>query len=148
MAFSWSVNYVRVGTLILCLHDAADYWLEGAKLARYMNLRTLCDVLFGVFTLNWAVTRLSLYPYMWVWNCHICVRGASVTKQWNPQIYRWMQKKHTNFHMAANFAFSLNFITVNSYILHSVFDPNEKNEIIWNKINQTANLCISMSKNL
>lgn len=64
MSFSWSVNYVRVGTLILCLHDAVDYLLEGAKLARYMNMRTLCDTLFGVFTFMWAATRLVVYPYV------------------------------------------------------------------------------------
>jgi len=67
MSFSWSVNYVRVGTLILCLHDAVDYLLEGAKLARYMNMRTLCDTLFGVFTFMWAATRLVVYPYVILW---------------------------------------------------------------------------------
>lgn len=28
MAMSWSANMVRVGTLVLCVHDAVDYILE------------------------------------------------------------------------------------------------------------------------
>lgn len=63
MWFSWCVNYVRVGALILCLHDACDYLLEGAKLARYINKRMLCDTLFGIFLVMWLITRLMIYPY-------------------------------------------------------------------------------------
>ena len=28
MTFSWSANFVRVGSLVLVIHDAVDYWLE------------------------------------------------------------------------------------------------------------------------
>ena len=63
MCFSWCANYVRVGTLILCLHDTCDYWLEGAKLAKYTNKSALCDGLFVIFTVLWLFTRLMLYPY-------------------------------------------------------------------------------------
>ena len=28
MAMSWSANMVRVGTLVLCVHDAVDYIME------------------------------------------------------------------------------------------------------------------------
>ena len=28
MTFSWANNMVRVGTLVLVIHDAVDYWLE------------------------------------------------------------------------------------------------------------------------
>ena len=28
MVFSWSNNMVRVGTLVLVVHDAVDYWME------------------------------------------------------------------------------------------------------------------------
>ncbi|KAF6024670.1 hypothetical protein EB796_017032 [Bugula neritina] len=67
LCFSWFVNFVRVGSLILCLHDAADYLLEGAKLFKYLNKRLLCDITFGIFTLMWAVTRLTMYPYVILW---------------------------------------------------------------------------------
>jgi sphingoid base N-palmitoyltransferase len=28
MVMSWSANMVRVGSLVLCVHDAVDYFLE------------------------------------------------------------------------------------------------------------------------
>ena len=66
MVFSWMFNLVRVGSLVLCLHDSVDWTLEGAKLNRYMNKTFLCDLLFGLFTIGWFVTRLTMYPYLWV----------------------------------------------------------------------------------
>ena len=44
------------------LHDAVDYWLEGAKMAKYCRFDRLCDVLFVIFTLVWLGTRLVVYP--------------------------------------------------------------------------------------
>ncbi|KAF6036431.1 hypothetical protein EB796_005275 [Bugula neritina] len=63
MLFSWFCNVVRVGSLILCLHDVVDWTLEGAKLNRYMNKTFLCDILFAMFTVGWFITRLIIYPY-------------------------------------------------------------------------------------
>lgn len=31
MSFSWADNFVRVGTLVLLVHDAVDFWLEVTK---------------------------------------------------------------------------------------------------------------------
>ncbi|XP_067931958.1 ceramide synthase 5-like [Watersipora subatra] len=68
MAGSFTANYTRIGALILCLHDASDILLESAKLARYVEKRTLCDALFGIFTISWAVTRLTIFPYVIIWS--------------------------------------------------------------------------------
>ncbi|XP_062609798.1 ceramide synthase 5-like isoform X2 [Saccostrea cucullata] len=62
LTFSWCGNFVRVGTLVLCIHDAVDYWLEAAKMAKYIKAQRLCDVLFAVFGVVWFITRLVLYP--------------------------------------------------------------------------------------
>jgi len=62
MSFSWFNNMVRIGCYIIVLHDAVDYWLEGAKMAKYCRSQRLCDVLFVIFTLVWLVTRLLIYP--------------------------------------------------------------------------------------
>ncbi|VDO92045.1 unnamed protein product [Soboliphyme baturini] len=32
LSFSWASNFVRVGTLVLIVHDAADFWLEVKKI--------------------------------------------------------------------------------------------------------------------
>lgn len=62
LSLSWAVNLVRIGSLVLLIHDVADVFLEGAKLARYANKPRVCDALFVVFTLVWIVSRLIIFP--------------------------------------------------------------------------------------
>jgi len=62
MAFSWTCNLTRVGTLVLGIHDCADIFLEAAKMCKYTNYQKLCDLLFACFALTWVVTRLGVYP--------------------------------------------------------------------------------------
>lgn len=68
MSMSWSANMVRVGTLVLCVHDAVDYILEFAKLAKYCKYNRVCDGLFIVFTIVWFLTRLLIYPFRILWS--------------------------------------------------------------------------------
>lgn len=37
LTFSWCGNFVRVGTLVLCIHDAVDYWLEVREMVTQVN---------------------------------------------------------------------------------------------------------------
>nr|XP_056715533.1 ceramide synthase 5 isoform X1 [Euleptes europaea] len=67
ISFSYINNMVRVGTLVLCLHDAADFWLEAAKLANYAKYQRLCDSAFILFSAIFIVTRLGIYP-VWILN--------------------------------------------------------------------------------
>jgi hypothetical protein len=65
LSFSWTVNFVRVGTLILLSHDVSDVLLELGKLVRYSRCHpTLGNVVFAVFFLTWIVTRLGYFPFM------------------------------------------------------------------------------------
>lgn len=70
LTFSWCGNFVRVGTLVLCIHDAVDYWLEAAKMAKYIKAQRLCDVLFAIFGIVWFITRLVLYPTKVMWSTY------------------------------------------------------------------------------
>uniref|UniRef100_A0A915IXY6 TLC domain-containing protein n=1 Tax=Romanomermis culicivorax TaxID=13658 RepID=A0A915IXY6_ROMCU len=63
MTFSWASNMVRMGVLILQAHDAADFWMEGAKMARYCKRTTLCNCLFAIFATVWFVTRCIYLPF-------------------------------------------------------------------------------------
>lgn len=60
---SWSMNMVRVGTLILFSHDAADILLELGKLFRYAGWEKALAVDFVVFFFLWTGTRLVYYPF-------------------------------------------------------------------------------------
>ncbi|CAF0957648.1 unnamed protein product [Adineta ricciae] len=63
LSFSYIVNFVRIGALVLVIHDCGDYWLECAKMAKYAKAQRICDTSFGVFALVWFITRLCYYPY-------------------------------------------------------------------------------------
>uniref|UniRef100_A0A8C4VPM9 Ceramide synthase 5 n=1 Tax=Gopherus evgoodei TaxID=1825980 RepID=A0A8C4VPM9_9SAUR len=67
ITFSYMNNMVRVGTLVLCLHDASDFLLEAAKLANYAKYQRLCDATFMLFGVVFIVTRLGIYPF-WILN--------------------------------------------------------------------------------
>jgi len=62
LSISWCANMIRIGSLVILVHDAADPMLEGAKLLKYMAYDTLCDFMFIGFAVNWFVTRITLYP--------------------------------------------------------------------------------------
>lgn len=62
ISFSWVCNIHRVGSLMLVVHDCADIFMEAAKALKYAKLQKACDVVFGIFTITWIVTRLMMFP--------------------------------------------------------------------------------------
>ncbi|XP_017265042.1 ceramide synthase 5 [Kryptolebias marmoratus] len=65
ITFSYGNNMLRAGTLVMCVHDASDVFLEAAKLANYAKYQKLCDVLFVVFSVVFFLTRLVIFPF-WI----------------------------------------------------------------------------------
>ncbi|XP_036971423.1 ceramide synthase 4a isoform X2 [Acanthopagrus latus] len=62
IGFSYCANFVRVGTLVMLLHDSSDFLLESAKMLHYAGWWRTCDSLFVVFALVFLVTRLVVFP--------------------------------------------------------------------------------------
>ncbi|KAG9350655.1 hypothetical protein JZ751_024544 [Albula glossodonta] len=62
IGFSYCANYVRIGTLVLLIHDASDFLMESAKMFNYAGWRKTCDSLFVVFAAVFLVTRLVVLP--------------------------------------------------------------------------------------
>uniref|UniRef100_A0A6Q2XVM7 Homeobox domain-containing protein n=1 Tax=Esox lucius TaxID=8010 RepID=A0A6Q2XVM7_ESOLU len=58
ITFSYCNNMLRAGTLVMCVHDAADIFLELAKLANYAKYQRICDTAFIVFSIIFFITRL------------------------------------------------------------------------------------------
>lgn len=78
--FSYVVNFVRIGTVVLLCHDGSDIFLELAKLFNYMRMGTLCDATFVVFALAFFIGRLVLYPWRVVYVA--VVLGAEQVGVW------------------------------------------------------------------
>ncbi|KAJ8271069.1 hypothetical protein GJAV_G00122400 [Gymnothorax javanicus] len=62
LGFSYCSNYVRIGTLVMLVHDSSDFLLESAKMFHYAKWTKTCDSLFVVFTVVFLVTRLVVFP--------------------------------------------------------------------------------------
>ncbi|XP_075060734.1 ceramide synthase 4 isoform X2 [Mixophyes fleayi] len=62
ITFSYCANYIRAGTMVMLLHDAADYFLELAKMCNYSKWKRMCNILFIIFALVFIITRLFLLP--------------------------------------------------------------------------------------
>uniref|UniRef100_A0A3Q1EIX3 Ceramide synthase 2a n=1 Tax=Acanthochromis polyacanthus TaxID=80966 RepID=A0A3Q1EIX3_9TELE len=65
IGFSWLVNYIRAGTLIMLVHDAADYLMESAKMFNYAGWRKTCNFIFTLFAAVFIITRLVILPF-WI----------------------------------------------------------------------------------
>ncbi|XP_034732806.1 ceramide synthase 2 isoform X3 [Etheostoma cragini] len=68
LSFSWCVNYIRIGTLVMVVHDASDVLLEFAKLSNYAKWEKTCQSLFVLFAMVFMVTRLIIFP-LWLIHC-------------------------------------------------------------------------------
>ncbi|ORY94640.1 TLC domain-domain-containing protein [Syncephalastrum racemosum] len=58
---SYYSNFTRIGNAVLCCMDLADILLSFAKMLRYLQLTTLCDIAFAAFALAWPITRHGFF---------------------------------------------------------------------------------------
>uniref|UniRef100_A0A8C7JJJ9 Ceramide synthase 6 n=1 Tax=Oncorhynchus kisutch TaxID=8019 RepID=A0A8C7JJJ9_ONCKI len=87
ITFSYVNNMARVGTLVMCLHDAADVLMEVAKMANYAKCQRLCNLLFVMFAMVFISSRLGVYPVWWGSGIlYTCRKTTAVTL--NPALTR------------------------------------------------------------
>ncbi|XP_036596370.1 ceramide synthase 4-like [Trichosurus vulpecula] len=60
--FSYSANFLRIGALVLLLHDVSDIFMEACKMLIYTQWSRARDIMFVVFALVFFVSRLILFP--------------------------------------------------------------------------------------
>ncbi|GAA6075994.1 ceramide synthase 2 isoform X1, partial [Tachysurus ichikawai] len=68
LTFSWCANYIRIGTLVMLVHDAADVFLESGKVFNYAGWLRTCNTIFILFMVVFMVTRLIIFPF-WLIHC-------------------------------------------------------------------------------
>lgn len=62
MAALFPTSFLRVGAVVMTLHDACDVFLEASKLAKYAGWDGLATALFAAFASAWAALRLVFFP--------------------------------------------------------------------------------------
>ncbi|KAG5079882.1 hypothetical protein JHK86_003947 [Glycine max] len=60
-----SSRFVRVGSVVLALHDASDVFIETGKMSKYSGAETTASIAFILFVLCFTVTRIIYYPF-WI----------------------------------------------------------------------------------
>ncbi|NXV72155.1 CERS4 synthase, partial [Atlantisia rogersi] len=68
ISFSYCANYIRVGSLVMVIHDASDCFLEPTKIFNYMKWKNTCDSLFMIFSAVFLISRLVIFPYTVLYN--------------------------------------------------------------------------------
>jgi hypothetical protein len=58
-------RFLRIGSMILALHDASDLILELAKLCKYSGRELSASICFGLFAISWFFLRMVYFPF-WV----------------------------------------------------------------------------------
>lgn len=71
MFASWFTNLVRVGSLVLVLHDSVDWIIESTKLAAYTKYENASMVLVALFGTVWFTTRLVIFPLHVIRSCYV-----------------------------------------------------------------------------
>ena len=64
IAFSYVANFVRVGTLVMAIHDVSDIFLEGAKCFIYAKNKDVANAIFNVFAVVFILSRIFIFPYV------------------------------------------------------------------------------------
>ncbi|KAI1321197.1 sphingosine N-acyltransferase lag1 [Mortierella claussenii] len=59
---SYVAHLTRIGNAILTVMDVSDVFLAIPKILKYQGYTTICDYLFGLFVVSWAITRHYFFP--------------------------------------------------------------------------------------
>jgi len=60
-----ALRFVRIGSVVLALHDATDVFLEIGKMSIYSGAESIASFAFILFVLSWTILRIIYYPF-WV----------------------------------------------------------------------------------
>uniref|UniRef100_A0A8C3RSS9 Homeobox domain-containing protein n=1 Tax=Chelydra serpentina TaxID=8475 RepID=A0A8C3RSS9_CHESE len=90
ISFSYCANYLRIGTLVMVIHDASDCILEPTKIFNYMKWRRICDGLFIIFSAVFLLTRLLIFPYK---HCWVQGRAAGVNEACGAGNWEMLQQR-------------------------------------------------------
>lgn len=65
---SFVSGMVKVGRMIMFLHDPSDMLLAITKSLHYLKINIWPDIWFILFALSWFITRIILFPLIPIWS--------------------------------------------------------------------------------
>lgn len=65
IVLSYIFRFVRVGSIVLALHDASDVFMETGKMSKYSGAETVASIAFVLFVLCFTILRIIYYPF-WI----------------------------------------------------------------------------------
>ncbi|KAL1317812.1 hypothetical protein AAHE18_15G160400 [Arachis hypogaea] len=78
IVLSYMFRFVRVGSVVLALHDATDVFLETGKMSKYSGADTMASIAFLLFVIFWTLLRIIYYPFWVLWS----TRHSSCSDWW------------------------------------------------------------------
>lgn len=72
VAASWWANYVRIGLLVLWVHDASDIFVDLLKMVNYLKLESFrgyfaSEIAYASCMVAWVYFRLYRFPFKVIW---------------------------------------------------------------------------------
>ncbi|ORY89582.1 TLC domain-domain-containing protein [Lobosporangium transversale] len=88
IGWSYVTHLTRIGNAILVVMDVSDVFLAIPKVLRYQGYSAVCDYLFGLFVISWAITRHYLFPIiiMSLYN----KPQMFLDMKWDPENHKYM----------------------------------------------------------
>jgi len=71
LTFSYVCNFTRVGSVILLIHDSADFWIELVKYGLYTGNEVVTNIAFLFVVIVWLLTRLIIFPFRVIYSTYI-----------------------------------------------------------------------------
>jgi hypothetical protein len=62
IGLSYIFQYIRIGLLVMAIHDIGDIFLYSAKFFNYLNKVVVTNLLFGIFVIVFFISRLVIFP--------------------------------------------------------------------------------------
>jgi hypothetical protein len=87
LTFSTAFSFMRIGVMILLLHDITDIFLCAAKLLHYAHKEFLTNVFFVIFVVSFAYLRLYCFPFLWYSSMFQGPNVRSVSYGYYPCVY-------------------------------------------------------------
>ncbi|XP_026545270.1 ceramide synthase 4-like, partial [Notechis scutatus] len=63
IGFSYCVNFIPIGSLVMILQDAPDTPMYAAKVFKYLKWQKTCNTLFIIFSVVFLFNRAIVFPY-------------------------------------------------------------------------------------